>query len=51
MRRKKHLLKHIEKHVNELNLSPEQYEKLSYEIIKKPDKVYIQRTLGEQWQG
>ena len=43
--KKKHLLKHIEKHANELNLSPEQYKKLSYEIIKKPDKVYIQRTL------
>mgnify|MGYP000257962231 CR=1 FL=1 len=42
---KKHLLKHIQKHTKKLNLSPEQYEKLPYEIMKNPDNVYIQKRL------
>ncbi len=42
---KEHLLKHIKKHADDLKLTPEQYEKLPYEIMKNPDSIYIQKLL------
>jgi len=44
--KKSRFWRHFRKHAKALIVNtPEEYERLTYEIIKNPDKVFIQRTL------